>query len=434
MKKSICLLLSVFTVTTAFSQGKSPIVTTDIPLFWNAYDAVTATTDSSRQAALLQTMYFDKGSAGLKAMMEARRYTVKDYMNAIRRYPEFWKTIRPNMMKVDKYAAEIQKGITAFKKIYPAKPASIYFTVGAMRSNGTTQADKVLIGAEIAMADSSVVTTEFPDQLGYLKTFFSSNPIKDLPFLNIHEYVHTQQKSTIGELLLTQCVIEGVAEFVAVKAMGIPSPNPPIAFGKANDIALKEAFSKCMFSPFTDNWLYNNAKNAFGMRDLGYYMGYAICEKYYEQAKDKKAAIKSMIELDYNNESLLYQFVDSTHYFDQPVSVLKAAYEASRPVVSSISGFDKGFGGVVAPGKHQIVIQFSQPLDKRFRNFEIGPAGESAVMRVQKVVGFTTNPSAIIVDVDLLPNKHYQLVLGEEFRTKESIPLRKYLIDITTGE
>ncbi|NIG57696.1 hypothetical protein [Chitinophaga sp. Cy-1792] len=434
MKHFICLLLCLYFIPAVFAQQKSPIVTSDIPLFWKTYDVVTRISDSSQQAALFQEMYINKGSAGLIAMMEARRYTIADYLTAFKNYPEFWKSMRPNMMKADKYAAEIQQGITAFRKIYPAKPATIYFTVGAMRSNGTTQADKVLIGAEIAMADSSVVTTELSPRFEHLKSFFKTNPIKDIVFLNVHEYVHTQQKSTIGDYLLTQCVLEGVAEFVAVKSMGIPSPNPPIAYGKANDAALKLAFSKCMFTPFTDNWLYNNTKNPFGMRDLGYYMGYALCEKYYEQAKDKKAAIKSMIELDYNNDTLLYRFVDSSHYFAYPIAALKAAYEASRPGVTGISGLDKRFDGKVAPGKKTITIQFSQPLDPRFRNFEIGPAGEASLMKVQKVIGFTTNTSALIVEADLQPNKHYQLVIGEEFRTKESIPLKKYLIDIQTGE
>ncbi|MBV8252493.1 MAG: hypothetical protein JO154_07785 [Chitinophaga sp.] len=435
MRKSICLIWCLFVATVAYSQDKSPIITTDLPLFWKAYDAIMNTTDSNQQATLLQTMYIDKGSPGLKAMMEARNYTVADYLTAIHRYPEFWKSIRPNMLRADKYASEIQKGITTLKKLYPIRPAKIYFTVGALRSGGTTLQDKVLIGSEIALADFSTVSTEFPEQLSHLKSYFKLNPVKDIVFQNVHEYVHTQQDTTIGDYLLSQCVLEGVAEFVAVKAMGVASPNPPIAFGKANDAALKTAFSKCMFSPYTNNWLYNSPKNAFGMRDLGYYMGYAICEKFYEQAADKKAAIKYMIELDYNNDTLLYHFVDSSRYFDKPMTELKAAYEASLPTVSSISGLDKGITGLVAPGKKQIIVEFSQQMDpKYFRSFGWGPAGESAMMKVQKVVGFNTNSIALIVEVDLQPQRHYQLLIGEGFRTKESIPLRKYLIDINTGE
>lgn len=33
-------------------------------------------------------------------------------------------------------------------------------------------------------------------------------------------------------------------------------------------------------------------------RDLGYYMGYKICQSYYQIAKDKAAALKTIIEME----------------------------------------------------------------------------------------------------------------------------------------
>jgi uncharacterized protein YjaZ len=62
-------------------------------------------------------------------------------------------------------------------------------------------------------------------------------------------------------------------------------------------------------------WLYNSANNEFGTRDLGYYVGYAICSGYFDAAPDKAAAIKSMIELDYSDEVAVQRFVAASGYF-----------------------------------------------------------------------------------------------------------------------
>ena len=39
--------------------------------------------------------------------------------------------------------------------------------------------------------------------------------------------------------------------------------------------------------------------------DLGYYIGYKICESYYQSAKDKKQAIKDILEIKDFNQFLI---------------------------------------------------------------------------------------------------------------------------------
>ncbi|MCB4235398.1 hypothetical protein LDL59_10835 [Kaistella anthropi] len=53
-------------------------------------------------------------------------------------------------------------GIEKLRKIYPElKPAKIYFTIGALRTNGTYSHNLVLIGSEIAMTDKKQLRTNF---------------------------------------------------------------------------------------------------------------------------------------------------------------------------------------------------------------------------------------------------------------------------------
>ncbi len=331
-KNAICSFLLVFTWVSLLGQANDNVITSDIDNFWLAYDKISTTKDSATQYNYLNTLFLEKGTLGLKAMMQARRYTPKSYLNAINKHPLFWASIRVNTQKAKTLGIEIEQGVTLLKSIYPTlKPAKIYFTMGAFRSPGTALDGSVLIGAELAMADSTTVTSEFGAQMAHLPAFFATNPIKNIVFGNIHEYVHTQQTAPWGYDLLSQCLLEGVAEFVAVKATGKPSTTPAIAYGKAHDKQIQAKFIPEMFSEDAiENWVWNNTENEFKTRDLGYYVGYAICEKYYRRSRDKKQAIKEMIELDYKNSDAVENFAQKSHYFSVNIKKHKQAYEKKQ--------------------------------------------------------------------------------------------------------
>ncbi|HJV79188.1 MAG TPA: Ig-like domain-containing protein [Paludibacter sp.] len=419
----------------AFAQHRqSNLNTSDITNFWIAYDQICASRDSTRQYELLNSFFLEKGTPGLKAIMQARDYTAKSYIDAINNYPLFWNSIRPNTLKAVGMAKKIEIALGRLKKLYPAlKPSKIYFTIGALRTGGTTQDGMVLIGSEIAMADSSTVSSEFPSSLKHLRPFFNSNPVRNVVFTNVHEYVHTQQKTTIAENLLGQSVLEGVAEFLAVKATAQPSTIPAMAYGRANEENVKRRFAQQMFNSFTGFWLYSNAENEFNMRDLGYYVGYTICERYYNQAADKAKAMQDMVELDYNNEAELADFVDKSAYFAQPMNALHELFESSRPIVTSISPLKNG-DTLVSPNVTTITLTFSEPMDTRYRNFESGSLGESKLMQVQKILGFSADSKSLSLEVALKPIQQYQLIIGPGFRSLWGIALKPYQINFKTGD
>jgi len=146
----------------------------------------------------------------------------------------FWASIRENTLQVEKIGSELENGIKKLKTLYPElEPAKIYFSIGSFRTPGTTIDSLVLIGSELAMADSKTETSEFSENLVHLKSYFNTNPNKHLIFLNTHEYVHTQQNPRVFNIL-SLVLYEGVAEFVATKTLEVSSPNPQIEFGKGN--------------------------------------------------------------------------------------------------------------------------------------------------------------------------------------------------------
>lgn len=174
------------------AQKNTPslVFTSDIDRFWTAYDSTQTTSDTLKQRQFIQRLYVDKGTDGLKAFMKARDYDAKLWAHLIGKYPKFWVSIRKNTLQVKSQARPIEASIERFRKLYPEmRPVRMYFTVGGLRSGGTTTGDMVLVGTEIATADQSTDASELND---WLKSVFKNQKETNVVGLNVHEYVHTQ--------------------------------------------------------------------------------------------------------------------------------------------------------------------------------------------------------------------------------------------------
>lgn len=314
------LLMALSPTSAALAQGRSPgaivVVSDDVARFWTAYDAVRQIPDPAQQEAEFQRLYIDQGTPGLHAFMEAKGYDAATYVAAINAYPRYWDTVRPRTALAFGALTRLEDHLDRFRALYPdLRPAGIYFEVGALRSGGTTLENKVLIGVEMATGDQSVDVSQMPERLQrFFTTYFASDPLANLDLLAVHEVVHTQERGE-RQTLLAQAVYEGVADFVAEQVTGRMPALAYVTYGPANDAAIKAAFRQDMLANDYSGWLYNGTDNAFGVRDLGYYVGYAIVSAYYARAADKPAAIKAMIELDFADQAAVQRFVDASSYF-----------------------------------------------------------------------------------------------------------------------
>lgn len=438
MKNTLLITLLIFTLfgcDKKVNNSNRNIITSDITFFWEAYNKITSTQDSILQYKYLDSLYLKKGTVGLEGIRQARNYTPQDYINSINNYPKFWASIRENTLEAEKTSSELENGITKLKSLYPElKPATIYFSIGALRTPGTTIDSLILIGSELAMTDSKTETSEFPENLAHLKSYFKTNPKEHLVFLNLHEYVHTQQNPQVFNILCLT-LYEGVAEFVGEKAIGISTPNPQIEFGKGNANRIREVFEKEMFYPNNlGKWLNSNASNEFDMRDLGYYVGYQICENYYNQSENKTKAIKTMIELDYTNETEIEDFVKKANYFSESLDRLYQTFESNRPTVVRIKEFENKRQNV-SPNTKEITVEFSQSLNGHNTGVDFGDLGQNAFPKNDITKRFwSNNNKSWTITVELEPNKEYQIFITNNFRTEESIPLKPYLIEFKTSK
>ncbi len=425
---ALCILLVLSCSLQA--QHKQAFVSTDLTHFWQAYDQITQTKDSAKQIQLINDLYIQKASEGLKQMMQSRHYNAAEYIQQINAYPQFWQSLRKNTKSLPQYYPQINQYIARFKKAYPNfKPATIYFSMGSFRTGGMIHENKVLIGSEFSLANTTTITKELP---AAIQSFFQSqNPLKELALLCTHEYVHTQQQPMVHNLL-SYCLYEGIAEFISCKVTGQPSAAPAIAFGKANEAKVVDQFVKDLYI-ITNNydWLWGQNTNHLKVRDLGYYIGYEIAERFYNSSKNKTAAIQSLIELDYTNEAAVANLVNQSKLLPETIETLHQAYEQRRPTIVNMGPFQNG-STTVAPGITTMTIYFSEPMVTYNTGVDYGPLGDSCFPKFLPTRSFSADGLSWTFTLDLKPNQRYQILISNNFRKHSGERLKPYLIDFTT--
>jgi hypothetical protein len=315
MKKQLLYISLLIFFSTAFipSRNETKIFTSDINNFWQAYDSVLKVSDTVLQKQIMQEIYLDKATPGLKNFMVLRQHSSSRHLKNILRFPKFWTSVRPKTLDIENHRQDIEKMMVDFGNMYPGfKQPDIYFTIGCLNSGGTTSSDRVLIGAEIASSDKTVDASELSP---WLQSVFSAQ--QDIVYLVTHETVHTQQKNYGGNNLLASCLREGSADFIASLLMGRPLTSPYITYGLANEKMLWERFSSEMGGSNTKNWLYNGGEAKNEPADLGYFMGYAISKSYYENAPDRKKAFIDIVKLGFNNKADIDEFMVKSMYADK---------------------------------------------------------------------------------------------------------------------
>jgi hypothetical protein len=316
--KITSFLILLFLSLNVSAQQDTSISVIDIHNFWNAYDRVSLTKDTTAQKDIIQHNYLDHASAGLKDLMFTRKLDAASWVKAINKYPRFWTSVRPHTITAIADTSKINALMVRFKKLYPEfKRPSVYFVIGNIRTGGVTSPGRVLMGAEIATADSTVNTDGLSQ---FLKDVFHESP--GIYGLLAHELGHTQQHISEADQegkmeLLGYCIREGTCDFMAELLMMEERKTPYIFYGKVHERELWDKFKTQMYGSQIADWLYNGSTVKNGHADLGYFIGYAICKYYYAQAVDKPRAIAEIFHLDYDDKNAVRLFFERSGYAAQ---------------------------------------------------------------------------------------------------------------------
>ena len=297
MNKALIFILSILVLfgnavaqaTTNTDPDAAKFVTSDIDLFWAAYDKAKPEND----LIVYRDEYLKKGSIGLQEFMRLRIGTSCNIVNAINASPKYYAALREYSLKVAGYEKQTRASFYKLKEIYPvAVFPDVYFVVGRMSSAGTLSDKGLLIGVDMFGKNGSAPV----DELGaWHKAVVSS--VDRLPFIVAHELIHYQQKTAENGSLLARSINEGVPDFIAELIAG-DTINPHLhKYANPIEKELWLEFKKEMSGKDVSNWLYQGDQAKEKPADLGYWMGYKIAESYYRNAKDKKQAIKDMLEI-----------------------------------------------------------------------------------------------------------------------------------------
>jgi hypothetical protein len=267
--------------------------TSDIHRFWQNFDSL----HQENAAEVFLKNYIQNGSLGLRTFYSVRMGQQTDrFVNRIRTLEGYYNSIRNLSLSFNGLKPEIIEATWKLKDIYPdAIFPPIYFLMGSLNNVGTPDGYAgMLIGTEHLCNSHETDLSSLSD--------FDQMVIFDfgqtVPII-VHEYVHLQQKNKPERILLDYTIMEGAADFVTFLILGQYTNPDVFDFGFAHENELWEIFKNQMHTEDTDDWLFNayNPETGFPA-NLGYFIGFRICESYYQQASDKRQAIKEMLEIE----------------------------------------------------------------------------------------------------------------------------------------
>lgn len=272
------------------------IVTSDIDLFWKAFEKATPDND----LIVYRDGYLRKGSTGLQEFLRLRIGSVCELADAIESHPAYYRQLKEQSLRIDSFKPQIRRSFAELKGIYPdAVFPSVYFVVGQMNSAGTLSEKGLLIGVEMFGR-----TDEMPlDELGnWHRAVLAS--VDRIPYIVAHELIHYQQGPSNDRTLLAAAIREGSADFIGELISG-GQINPHLHdYGDPRERELWIEFKKEMTGTDRSNWLYQGDKSTVRPADLGYYIGYKIAESYYRKAADKRMAINEILRIEDFSEFL----------------------------------------------------------------------------------------------------------------------------------
>lgn len=259
------------------------IRTSDAVRFYRIYDAA----DGRPTASVLQQDYIDAGSDGVRQFVPNRIVSGASLAKVIQQNHPVYDQARTCMDVLPKVSGKLQ---IAFQKLAHLDPKATFppvtVLIGGNNSGGTTGKSGVLIGLEVACR-SSWLQPDLSERLFHLIA---------------HEYGHVEQApelddETVPTTVLRQSLIEGVAELVGELISGEVSNVHLQKWTQGHVDEIDARFVADADKTDISDWLYNGVGTPDHPGDLGYWEGYRIAKAFYDKAKDKRAALRTLLDL-----------------------------------------------------------------------------------------------------------------------------------------
>ncbi len=266
-------------------------ITSDIENFWTAYHHGKAKTIDI-QEKIFDSIYIKNASSCLKEILAERKLTAADFVKWIHSESDYFSKCTTTPERIKNFEPEIKGYLKKFKLLYPAvKFADIYFMFTGFYTGGQAKKSGIAIGIDFWSLPEA-------EPVNFTNPIFKKlvREIDLMPVTVIHEIVHRNQFKKSESTLLGKCLMEGGADFIAyLITQKINNPKMYSFANKAeNDLWFR--FKNDMKTNNASYWLYNNY-DSNRPRDLGYWMGFKICENYYNISSDKSKAAYNIMNI-----------------------------------------------------------------------------------------------------------------------------------------
>lgn len=257
--------------------------TSDVAAFYRLYDA----TNGKPSGNTLQQDYIDKGTDGVRQFVPYRIISGDALAKEVSSEEAVYRQARSCMEVLPAVKAKLQG---AFRRLAVLDPQATFppvtILIGRNNSGGTTGKSGVLIGLEVACRSS----------------WLQPNMTDRLYHLIAHEYGHVEQSPALDEdsentTVLKQSLIEGVAELVGQLTSGQVSNVHLQTWTAGHTKEIDQRFLADVDKKDISAWLYNGVGTPDKPGDLGYWVGYRIAKAYYDKAADKRAALRTLLDL-----------------------------------------------------------------------------------------------------------------------------------------
>jgi hypothetical protein len=253
--------------------SKAEFITSDIRNFWVAFDQI-----GVKKNPFIN--YIEKGSVGLMDFIPYRIESPKNLLKTVIKRKTDYQAIREGSYKVELQVSRIGDFYAVFKELYSSAVfPPTYFVIGAFNSGGTSSGNGLIIGVEV------------------------QNDVENIPYIVAHELIHFNQNYQGNKTtLLEQSIIEGSADFIGELISGKHINLSAYNYGNENEEQLCSEFVKIMGDAIYHGWLYGSKGKIKGRpNDLGYWIGYKICESFFCKSQNRQEAIRDILNIqDFN--------------------------------------------------------------------------------------------------------------------------------------
>lgn len=152
--KTICLASIVLYLFNCSNNGAAKTSQTvefhfeDINHFWNAYELTKTVDTHAKRTAIVQDLYINKSSKGLKLLIDKYKLNAADYATFMKD-TVFFNSIKPITLDIQNDTLDIRKHLKSFETYYPdAIFNDIYFVIGQFKRAGTVIDSTMIIQLE----------------------------------------------------------------------------------------------------------------------------------------------------------------------------------------------------------------------------------------------------------------------------------------------